>query len=172
MDSDSELLPAFRAQMERVLAQWRPGPEEVKRFQDRLQSTLERVKADGSPLTLIEQSGHAIADAPSPFEAFAHLSMLEVFARTTGNERLLRYCKLVADVTRLLGDMQAVEGASGLTNLKLAGRTIAAVAAMDRDEPRTVDGRLLELASGGAVAAAIVGLVLQMLADLRGEVPS
>ena len=137
------------------------------------------MKADASPLTLIEQTGTAIAQAATPFEAFAHLAVLEVYAKMSTDERLLRYCKLVADVFRLLGEAtRAQSGRDELTadealaELRVSGEMMAAVATMDRDEPRLADARLLGFASRGGVVAEIAGPVLQMLAELRGEVPS
>ena len=176
MDEHAELLLAFREQLGRALQLWRPAAEDVRRFHERLHATLERVKADGSPLTLVEQVGDAIAAAETPFEAFAHLAVLEVYAKASGNERLLRYCRLVTDVSRILGsavrEQHPGEPIDALSNLRLAGKMIAAVAAMDRDEPRLADAKLLAFASTSEVAAAIAGAVLQMLADLRGETPS
>src|SRR5581483_7413390 len=116
VENDPTVMAELRQQLGRAMAQWHPSVSDVRRFHLRLQATLERVKADASPLTLIEQTGTAIAEAATPFEAFAHLAVLEVYAKVSTDERLLRYCKLVADVFRLLGEAtRAQSGRSELT---------------------------------------------------------
>src|SRR5438552_516690 len=69
MEPPADLPDALREQLTIAVAKWRPTTAEVQRFHERLQRILVDLKSDPSPLTLIERSGRAIAEAESPFEA-------------------------------------------------------------------------------------------------------